>query len=189
MAPYVERARPYTTKAYSRVYVPVSNIGRNVYLRHVEPVVTKVTAKGQEQWQLWIQPQISDLYARGEEQYQQRIEPTILELTKLYRPWWRWTKKTAEQQYHTVLIPTYKKSLPYLRRSALRARDFAVNYAIPTAQRGLRTATTFVRRHIWPTIRIAWGQHVEPQISKVQAKIASYADGRKIEAAAADIDE
>lgn len=136
-----------------------------------------------------MQPQITQLYERGYKQYEERLEPTVVELTKLYEPWWRWTKKTTSRQYHTVFIPIYKRSLPYLHHVSRQARHYTINYAIPTIQRGANTATIFVQRHLWPTIRIAWGQHVEPQILKIQAKIASYADGRKMEAAAADLDD
>jgi len=83
----------------------------------------------------------------------------------------------------------YKQSMPYLSRVAFQAHHYTIKYAVPTMQQGVSTATIFIQRHVWPTIRIAWGQHVEPQILKIQAKIASYADGRKMEAVAADIEQ
>jgi hypothetical protein len=182
IAPYVQVARPYADKACTNVYIPASNIATNVYKRHAEPIIAQAWRQGQKEWYARAHPYVKRYSAVLNKQYQHHVEPRIREANRVLDPWWTWARATADKQYHQVLVPASRRITPYAQRIYNQSRHYAVHYAIPTARQGAYSAVVFIKRRIWPSIYLLYGQHIEPQISKIRLRLASYTDGKKMEA-------
>lgn len=189
VAPYVEKVRPYSDQAYARVYVPASNIARNIYERHLEQRINAGKTQTRQQWQKYIQPHVDTASREAQKQYDLYVAPYVARSSKTLQPWIKSSRKFTAHHYQHTILPSYKKALPYVQRSVRQAQHYTMHYIYPTVKSGAAKTVVFVQNQIWPTVRIMYGKHIEPQLEKIRVRIASYADGRKMEAVVNDVDE
>ena len=199
-APYVHVLEPYASKAYSNVYLPTSTTVHNLYLHHVSPAIADTQVLALKQWKTHAEPHVGDLPKKWKTQvqpyiddllqlYKLNVEPMLLQARSNVAPLLEVGRKTVIKQYYTVLIPTYHKALPYARRTYAETYHYTAQYVLPSVRQGVNTAVMFGRRHIWSNVRILYGRHIEPQIAKIRVRLTGYIDGRRIQAAANEVEE
>ena len=199
-APYVHVVEPYAAKAYSNVFVPTSTTIKNLYLHHVSPAVAGTQTLALKQWKTYAEPRVGDLPKKWEihvqpyiddllQLYKLNVEPILIQARSSIGPLWKVGRKTVIKQYYTVLIPAYNKALPYARHTYAETYHYVSQHVLPSVGQGVNTVVIFGRRHIWSNIRILYGSHIEPQIAKIRVRLRGYIDGRRIQAAANEVDE
>ena len=78
--------------------------------------------------------------------------------------------------------PVYRKTAPIAQRLYRDGYDFTVTTAIPQAQYAGNILGVFWQRQIWPTVRVLYGENVEPQLNRITERLGRYKDGKKLEA-------
>lgn len=186
---YIEAARPYVNTFQSKVFNPAYGTARSAYVRYGAPRVGEAWRLGGREWQSKIAPRLSEWQELASIQYRNTLGPYFLTFQSHVGPYLGRAWTVAQIQYETIVIPTYEKSLPYLHSAYKQSKAFALETGIPYTQFALETTFTFVRRRIWPPIRVLYGRNVEPQLSKIKERLGSYRDSRSLEAAAEALDE
>lgn len=185
----MEKLQPYIETVNTRFYAPVSAVGYAAYDKFAAPRVAQARSYGEKEWQRVVRPRLDDLNNQAQAQYEARLAPYVDCGYSAVTPYLEGARNIASHQYQNVLVPTYYKSLPYAQYAYSRTQQFVIKYGIPYTRSAYATSTTFVLRKVWPPIRVLYGRNVEPQLSKIKERLASYRDSKKIEAALSDMDE
>lgn len=187
-APYVDVVRPYAEAAHANVYAPASALAMDTYDRYAAPRVTQALEYSGAQWQRTIVPLAESWRARIGGHYHTYLGHHVDRVYSTLSPFTDKIWHIAQTQYETVLLPSYQKSLPYAQSMYRRGCDFVVEIGLPYTRFAFDTTTTFLRRRIWPPIRVLYGQNVEPQLSKIKQRLGSYRDSKSLEMAVESMD-
>jgi len=199
-APYIHVVEPYASKAYSDVYLPASTTINNLYVHHVSPAIADTQTLALKQWKTHAEPHVGDLPKKWKihvqpyiddllQLYKLNVEPILTQARSNIGPSWEVVRKTTIKQYNSVLIPAYYKALPYASRTYAETYHYTSQYVLPLVRQGVKNVVMSGRRHIWSNIRILYGRHIEPQIAKIRVRLTGYIDGRRIQAAANEVEE
>jgi len=182
-AQYVNLVRPYTDVLESKVYKPVATLASHNYQKHGAHRLAHGQTYLQKQWQQLGAPHIERLSTYINTNYEHILKPYIDEIVKSSRPYLDTASKTVVHNYHNTAVPLYQRSLPYVRNVYSQGRQVAVGFVIPNVKYAGQKSWIFLSRKAWPTIRVLYGENIEPQVSKIRERLASYRDGKKLEAA------
>lgn len=187
--PYVEATRPYVESVYTRVYVPASAAGVQAYAKYGAPRLSQARLFAEQQWEKNGRQIVDGWYGTATTQYKKHLGPGVESLQAMAGPFGKRARNLALHQYKQVLFPTYQRSLPYGIRAYEQSRLFATDTALPYSKLALESSWRFVRRRIWPHLRVLYGRNVEPQLSKIKERLSSYRDGKRLEAVIEAMDE
>ena len=176
--PYVQRAQPYVDQVNEKVYKP----GLIAYEQYGAPRVTQAQKYGQQQWETTIRPQLDVARQQAGKQYDAALAPHVKKVQDVVQPYYDTVKTSASDIWELEIQPVYKKTSPYAQKIYTQGQDFAVNTALPQAQYASNTAWSLWTRHVWPRIRVLYGENVEPQLHRITERLARYKDGKRLEA-------
>ena len=182
-APYVERARPYADRAYDTVLLPSFDFAQHNYQVYGAPRLEQAKIYSQEQWEHTLKPQLENGRSSAVQAYRGTLGPQVDAIVVKAEPYYTNARNTAGQQYQAIVLPAYEKTRPYVVNGYEQGSRFASDVALPYGQWVAINTATFVQRRIWPPIRILYGQNVQPQLVKIQERLANYRDSKSIEAA------
>ncbi|RFU31565.1 hypothetical protein B7463_g4781, partial [Scytalidium lignicola] len=183
-APYLDAARPYYDAANKSIITPVTVLGR----KYGAPRLAQAQEFGQAQWEKSMQPQVQKYQAVLKENYDRILAPHVNTVVSTASPYYDIAKTSALQTYYEHVLPTYTMIQPYALQGYSVANDFAVHTAIPYTRWAWTNGNLFLSRSVWPRLRILYGENVEPQLVRIGERLGRYRDGKKIEAAANEVD-
>lgn len=187
-AAQVEKARPYYDRFHSRVYTPSVELGRQTYERYGASRVDQAWSYSNEQWSRLIKPQIDAAQTQVQDQYSSNVAPHVTKASEAAAPYYSAGKDSVVNAYDKHISPAYDTVLPYSQRTYSTVRNVLVNDAVPLLQSGWRSSAYFLKRIVWPRIRILYGENVEPQLLRIVERLGSYREGQKIKSAVAEME-
>ena len=169
-APYVDAVRPYYNALDERLVDPVWAYAS----RYGAPRLSQATAYGKAQWERKVQPQLLKYQTLASGQYSQSIGPHVDHLSTVLAPYYDIASTNAQQTYYEFLVPTYQLVRPYAQQSYNLVHVFATRTAVPATVRVWKTTYVFVDGAIWPRLRTAYVENVEPQLVKIGQRLGRY---------------
>ncbi|KAH8805527.1 hypothetical protein F5884DRAFT_860134 [Xylogone sp. PMI_703] len=183
-APYVNAIWPYYDAADRTVITPVKTLS----IKYGAPRLAQAQAFGQNQWKKNVQPHVQKYQAIAMDKYDEVLAPHVNTAVSTASPYYEIVKTNALQTYYELILPAYITVQPYALQGYDIAKDFTVQTAIPYGQWAWTNGNIFLSRTVWPRLRILYGENVEPQLVRIGERLGRYRDGKKIEAAAHDVD-
>lgn len=177
------------------------SLGHDAWTKYGVPIADRVKTEYHHYHGIHIRPLLGHA--------QLVTQPYVAQL----QPWLDKIHVFVLDMYHSKLVPAskqalayahqaYEQFLPYARRlhvttnralnkvllpRTLQAYESAFHFttttALPRSRQIFLQTWIFVRRRIWYPLRILYGENVEPQLSKIRERLASYRDSKRIEAA------
>ncbi|KAI9672641.1 MAG: hypothetical protein M1831_000076 [Alyxoria varia] len=184
LSSYVEAARPYADQAKDNVYTPSVVFVQTKYDTYAAPGLAQAKAYGDKQWTTLVLPKCKEAQTLALDRYQIHLDPYVKRAQKNASPYWDTTQKFAQDQYQSTLLPAYTKAEPYVRSSYNQAYMITVERVIPTTRWAGENVVIFIQRKLWPSVRVAYGENVQPQLFKIRERLASYREGKKLKSAA-----
>ena len=174
--------RPYVTTFNENVYTPGVVFAKNSYDTYGAAKVAQAQAYGQEQWEKAVIPRFEEARHGAFRQYQASLAPHVDRAYGSVGPYVDHTRAAAAAQYETVLVPLYQKASPYVQTAYGQTYSFATETLLPYSRSAGEGALVFLQRRVWPPLRVLYGENVQPQLDKIRERLASYRDGKKLEA-------
>lgn len=184
----MERARPYAEEFYQRVYAPSINFSKETYETYGAPRVDEATKYAQDQWVRTLKPQIEAAQAEGRKRYDSTLAPQVSKVSTVTLPYLQAGRGRVLVIYNTQLLPAFTASRPYFEEVYALGHRVAIENGLPYIQSGWACTTMFVKRTLWPQVRILYGENVEPQLLRISERLGRYRDGNRLKAVVEDID-
>jgi hypothetical protein len=169
-APYVEIARPYYDTVNSHVIQPAKGYA----IHYGAPWVEKAQQYGLAQWQKNGQPHLHKLQDVARSHYDQSVAPYVSQAGELVGPYYEIARTNTLQLYYEHAQPGYKLAQPYIRQGYNVASEFAGNTALPAAYWAWDKTYTFLDTTVWPQLRVAYVENVEPQLVRIGERLGRY---------------
>ncbi|KAI9726968.1 MAG: hypothetical protein M1828_000316 [Chrysothrix sp. TS-e1954] len=187
-APYVDTARPYAKTFQERVYTPGSAFAVSTYQRYGEPTVADLQTYTHDEWARFIKPRLDQAQASAWSQYETTLAPYVSRASGTVHPYVVNAQVIAINLYQTVILPGYRKAQPYAKNAYVKSYQVTTDVVLPYGKWAGETFVVFLQRRVWPQIRVAYGENVQPQLLKIRERLANYRDGKKIQAAVDEVD-
>ena len=187
-AEYVDTARPYADAFHEKVYTPGSAFAISSYKRYGEPSIAQLSSYGHKEWTRVVKPRLDQAHIGARSQYDKFLAPHINRASDVVDPYLTKAQVIAAQQYQQVILPNYRIAQPYAQAAYGKSYDVATGVILPYGRWAGETVIVFLQRRVWPPIRVAYGENVQPQLLKIRERLANYRDGKKIEAAVDEVD-
>ncbi|KAM0253904.1 hypothetical protein ACHAQJ_007079 [Trichoderma viride] len=168
--PYVDFARPYYETVDSRVLTPA----RIYAVQYGAPWVEKGQEQAWAQWEKHGRPQVAQLRAVSQKQYQETIAPHLERAGEIVGPYYEVGRANSIQLYHEFLLPTYELVQPYALQGYSTASSFTTETALPAAHWTWAKTNAFLNKAVWPQIRMAYVENVEPQLVRIGERLERY---------------
>ncbi|OKL61482.1 hypothetical protein UA08_03638 [Talaromyces atroroseus] len=179
-APYVERARPYTSVLNERVYTPASRIAKHGYETYGAPAIAQAGEYGQQKWEVVAVPQLMSIQASAHTLYKDKLDPYVQQVLDVVTPYTETISNQATDIHNGYILPSYIRSKPLIVRAYSSSRDVLTRTVIPLAHQGWSTLAIFVKGSLLPTVTGLYSENVEPQLVKIGERLASYREGKKL---------
>ncbi|KAI9861774.1 MAG: hypothetical protein M1813_005123 [Trichoglossum hirsutum] len=186
--PYINTTRPYVDRFGTQFLTPAVVFGKQSYENHCAPRIEKVREYSLKEWQNTVKPQLEATTAKARNQYDANLAPHVSKVIAASAPYYELAKDNFLLTYYSHLVPAYTSSVPYVKRTYALGRDFTVHTSIPYAQGVWRWLMAFIDRILWPKVRILYGENVEPQLVRIGERLGKYRDGKRVRAAAEQVD-
>ena len=182
VVPSLQHVRPYAQQLQNRVLDPASYIIHNLYTKQLEPRIIQVKDFADSEWDKIVKPHIDELVNKIYVQYQIYLEPHVTKTVVAVHPRFLRVQSIAVDRYYRQILPTYRLLAPRVQMVYARTRVIVLTTIYPYIRWAGTNAAVFINRRIWPTVRVLYGQNVEPQLSKIKERLSSYRDSKKLEA-------
>ena len=183
LSQYVDTAWPYYKTIHSKVYTPAAAVAKDNFDKYGAPRVAQVRNYGQKEWGMIVKPHFDTAKAKIRSGYDISLAPLVVRGSEAAFPHLLNVKNAIVHQYLSNLTPLYKNYRPQALKAYNRGHQLAMDVVLPYGRWVNEIVMTFMRRRIWPPIRILYGENVEPQLVRIRARLARYRDGKNLEAA------
>lgn len=177
-APYVEIAKPYYQTVDNTVLAPV----RTRAVQYGAPWVEKGQEYALTQWEKNGQPQLAQLQSLAQTQYDQSVGPYLSKAGEAVEPYYVIARNNAFQTYYEFVLPSYEYVQPYAAQGYEASRDFTTVTALPTAYWAWNKTYVFIDTAVWPQLRVAYLDNVEPQLTRIGERLGRYKTQAKAKA-------
>ncbi|KAK3368486.1 hypothetical protein B0H63DRAFT_528852 [Podospora didyma] len=174
-APYIDLVRPYYNTIDQKVISPSLGYAK----KFGAPRIQLAQAYSQAQWQKNVQPQLAKYQHLAKAKYDQNLAPHVDRVSAAAGPYYDIARTNALQTYHELLLPTYNYVQPYAHLGYLAASDFTIRTAVPSALWAWNKTYVFLDATVWPHLRVAYMENVEPQLIKIGKRLGRYSSGKK----------
>ncbi|KAF1919480.1 hypothetical protein BDU57DRAFT_469568 [Ampelomyces quisqualis] len=181
VAPYIDKAKPYTDRFEQQVYTPAAKFTADKYATYGSHRVEQAKQYGNAQWDKAVRPQIQLAQAKAKGQYDVYLGPHIKTATTAAAPYYDRMKASLQEIYHLSVLPAYEVSLPYLRTARAQGRHVVVNIVFPHVRSAQDATRAFLMRTVWPQVRVLYGDNVEPQLVRISERLGRYRHHQKVE--------
>lgn len=169
-APYVDVAQPYYDKLNTHVIVPT----RAYAVHHGAPWLEKGWSYGRAQWERNGQPQVSKAQALAQEQYDQFVAPHVSQAVQVVGPYYASASANTAQLFRDYILPGYDIVQPYAIQGYKTTSEFTTGTALPTAVWAWNKTYAFLDTSVWPQVRVAYLDNVEPQLVRIGERLGRY---------------
>lgn len=188
VAPYVDHARPYYDRLDKQIITPATAFTSQKYETYGAPRVAQAQKYAQSQWEKSVRPQLQTAQAKAKAQYDASLAPHVDKASAAVLPYYDNARSTVLDTYQQRLLPAYVASMPYAQQVYAQGHHLAVDVVYPYFSMARRSSTSFLKRTIWPRLRILYGENVEPQLMRISERLGRYKDSKKLEAAVESVD-
>ena len=188
IAPYVEKAKPYTDRIEKQVYVPAAKFTSEKYATHGARRVEQAKKYSGAQWDKTVRPQLQTAQKAAKGQYDAYLGPHVKTASAAAAPYYDQAKSSMVEIYHLSVLPAYEASQPYMRKAHAQGHHVVVNYVFPQVRSAKDASLAFVMRTLWPRVRVLYGANVEPQLVRISERLGRYRDQQKVESVVDAID-
>ncbi|KAL1860568.1 hypothetical protein VTK73DRAFT_7276 [Phialemonium thermophilum] len=171
-APYVEIVRPYYDVVDRTVVAP----GWGYATKYGAPRVAQAQAHSRAVWEKNVQPQLQRYQGLAKDQYDQSLAPYVSRVTSTMAPYYDLAKTNAMQTYYEFLLPSYEYVRPYALQGYRATSGFVMGQVVPTAAWTWNKTYIFLDGTVWPQIRAAYLENVEPQLVKISQRLGRHKD-------------
>jgi hypothetical protein len=179
-APYVERARPYTSLFNERVYTPASKIAKDGYEAYGAPALAQVGEYGQQKWEEVAVPQLKSIQVSANTLYKDKLDPYVQQVIVVVTPYTDTVTSQAADIHNGYILPSYIRSKPFIIKAYSSSQDVLSETVIPLAHQGWSSLAVFIKGNLLPTVTGLYSENVEPQLVKIGERLASYREGKKL---------
>ncbi|SPO04582.1 uncharacterized protein DNG_07267 [Cephalotrichum gorgonifer] len=169
-APYVDKARPYVNTVSTNVVAPA----RVILERYAAPKLQQAKAFAEARWATTGQPQVDEAWEFVTGQYEEKIAPHVEKASQALGPYRAAAEASALETYQDVILPSYEFVRPY----AVSAYDIGCTVTtetiVPSAVFAFNKTCTFLDGNVWPHLRAAYSQNVEPQLVRIGERLGRY---------------
>jgi hypothetical protein len=188
LKPYADRAQPHVDSLNQKVITPVSIFAREKYDVYGAPRVAQWQKYVEGTWSSTIKPRLEIRRQWASSQYEKQLGPYVDSTRNFAEPYVREVYHELIDMYDTTIIPLYHRAVPYLQEAYKLGHHITTNIIFPNVQHAQQTTFEFIRRQLWPTLVILYGENVEPQLSKIMERVGRYKDSKKLQAAVDEVD-
>lgn len=183
LAPQVDKVKPYVHQFDEQMYTPVSTFAKDKYTTYGAHRVEHVQKIVQDEWTRTVRPQLQNIQVKARDQYNQNLGPHVQKTLDILSPFYDQTKDSLVEIYHLSILPMYEAILPYARQGYAQGHHVTSHIIFPTVRSAQATVWKFISRTLWPQVRVLYGDNVEPQLVRIQARLGRYKDQQKFESA------
>ncbi|PNS17913.1 hypothetical protein CAC42_3872 [Sphaceloma murrayae] len=181
--PYVQKAQPYIDHVQDKFISPTTTVAHANYVKYGAPQVQRAQKFGQDRWQSSVVPHLDIARKQAVKQYQSTLGPHVDKVDAAVRPYYESLTTSASDFWELEVQPAYKFASPYLRRGYREGEKFVLDVAIPYTRWANSFVLTALNRHVLPTVKVLYGENVEPQIMRIKQRLGRYRDEKKVEGA------
>lgn len=138
------------------------------------PWADKARTYGQQQWDKNAQPQIAKVQAVVQTNYDQYLAPHLTQAQQVVGPYYATASSNAVLVYHDFVLPSYAAVQPYATRGYELASDFTTGTALPAVYVAWDRTYAFVDSAVWPHVRAAYLENVDPQLVRIGERLGRY---------------
>lgn len=182
LEPHVQKAQPYIDHVQANFIQPATTIAQDNYVKYGAPRVEKAQKFGQKQWDTSIVPQLDVARKQALKQYEATLGPYVQKADAVVRPYYESATTSASDFWELEIQPAYKFASPYLQKGYREGEKFVLDVAVPYTQWVNGLLWTTMNRHVLPTVKVLYGENVEPQIMRIKQRLGRYRDEKKVEA-------
>ncbi|KAF4548305.1 Hypothetical protein D9617_29g006810 [Elsinoe fawcettii] len=182
IAPHVAKVQPYIDQAQTQFIQPAATFAQTKYAKYGAPRVQSAQKFGQKQWEHNVLPQLSVAREQALKQYDATLGPYVQKADDAVRPYYNGLGSSAKDFWELEIQPAYKFASPYLQRGYHEGEKFVLDVAVPYSQWANGILWTAMNRHVFPTVKVLYGENVEPQIMRIKQRLGRYRDEKKVEA-------
>jgi hypothetical protein len=188
LKPYVDRAQPHVDSLNQKVITPATTFAKEKYDVYGAPRVAQLQDYAEGTWSSTIKPRVEVRRKWARSHYEKQLEPYVNHARSTADPYLREAYNELTDMYDTTVIPLYHRAVPYLQEAYQQGHHITADIIFPTVQHAQQTSFEFLRRQLWPTLVVLYGENVEPQLSKIMERLGRYKDSRKLQAAVKEVD-
>lgn len=174
--------QPYAITLHEKVYTPSIAFAKDSYDTYGAAKVAQAQSYGKDQWQKIVIPRFEETRHGISKQYEALLAPHVSQTYGYVGPYVDKSRTATLAQYNTILVPLYQKASPYLQTAYDQGHILTTETLLPYSKSASQAALVFLQRRVWPPVRILYGENVQPQLDKIRERLASYRDGKKLEA-------
>lgn len=179
---HVASVQPYYDTFNQNICTPIYGFTTSTYNKYAAAQVTRTVELGAQQWQQTVKPILDRAQTEVTTVYDQSLGPHVASIYKTLRPHLETAHQIADSQYQSVLVPAYEMAQPYAMTAYEQSYKYTTEVGLPYSYWAADRAITFAQKTLWPPIRLLYGENIQPQLAKIQERLASYKDGKKLEA-------
>ena len=187
LEPHVAKVQPYVNQANTKFVQPAATFAQTNYVKYGSPQVTRAQKVAKKQWTKHVVPQLTSVRNKAFDQYSATLGPHIKKVDDVVRPYYTGITTSASDLWELEIRPAYKLVSPYFQKVYIAIEKFVVNILVPNATRAGDAVWTGLHRHVFPTLKVLYGENVEPQIMRIKQRLGRYRDEKKIEAAVSSL--
>jgi hypothetical protein len=184
---YVDRAQPHVDNLNKKFITPAATFAKGQYDVYGAPRVQELQNYAQGTWSSTVKPRLETRrkWAKGE--YEKALAPYVQQVTKTGAPYAQRAYGELIDMYERTAIPLAQRAIPYANEAYKQGYHVATDVVFPNVQYASEMALEVLRRQIWPTLVLLYGENVEPQITKITERLGRYKDSKKLQSAVDEV--
>jgi len=184
LAPHVEKVKPYADRFERQIYTPAATFTKDKYAAYGAHRVEQAKNQAVAGWDKAVRPHLQTAQDKVQDQYDAYLGPHVQKASDAAAPYYSQTRDGLNTVYHSSVLPTYKASLPYLRKARVQGHYLVADIIFPNVHAAKDFTWSFLVRSVWPQLRVLYGDNVEPQLVRISERLGRYRDQQKMESAA-----
>jgi hypothetical protein len=168
--------------------VPAAKFTRQTYRTYGAPRLEQGLLHIQHRWDVFARPRLDASRRHITQLYDSSIGPRISRTSSAITPYYTTTVKYLVHVHKSYILPYYTRSKPIAGKAYFYVHDVVVDILLPYSYKSWSSVVAFINGTLWPRITGLYSENVEPQLVKIEEKLASYREGRNLIAVTEDIE-
>ena len=152
------------------------------------PRVAQLQDYAEGTWSSTLKPRLETRRKWAAGEYEKHLGPYVDQVRKTGEPYAKKIYGELIDMYDTTIVPLYHRAVPYAKKAYEQSYHITTDIVFPNLQFAQQTTFEFLRRQVWPTLAVLYGENVEPQLTKIIERLGRYKDGKKLQAAVDEIE-
>jgi hypothetical protein len=180
---YVDRAQPHVDSLNKKVLTPATIFAKDKYDIYGAPRVAQLQDYAEGTWSSTLKPRLEIRRKWAKNEYDKQLGPYVDQARRATEPYAKKVYSELVDMYETTLIPLYHRAVPIANDVYQQGSHITTDVIFPNVQYAQQVTFDFLRRQLWPTLVVLYGENVEPQLTKITERLGRYKDSKKLQAA------